>query len=68
MVLLCTRPLPPGLLAGNTWVMPVITCGGLLGFSSFLVGIVTFSGQLASGGQHLGHACGRLRCSWLAYL
>ena len=27
MVLMCTRPLPPGLLAGNTWVMPVVTCG-----------------------------------------
>lgn len=26
MVLLSTRPLPPGLLAGNAWLMPVVTC------------------------------------------
>lgn len=26
MILMCTRPLPMGLMAGNTWLMPVVTC------------------------------------------
>ncbi len=38
MVLLCTRPLPPGLLAGNTWFMPVVTCGALLSLPCGLAG------------------------------
>jgi len=27
MILLSCRPLPPGVMEGNTWLMPVITCG-----------------------------------------
>jgi hypothetical protein len=28
MILMCTRPLPPaGLLPGNTWLLPLLTCG-----------------------------------------
>lgn len=30
MILLCTQPLPLGLLAGNTWLMPVVTCGACM--------------------------------------
>ncbi|PSC76980.1 CDP-diacylglycerol-glycerol-3-phosphate 3-phosphatidyltransferase 2-like [Micractinium conductrix] len=26
MILMCTRPLPAGLAAGNTWLMPLVTC------------------------------------------
>jgi hypothetical protein len=28
MVLLSTQPLPAGLLAGNAWLVPLLTCGG----------------------------------------
>lgn len=37
MVLLSTRPLPPGLLAGNAWLMPVVTCGACGGCRTGLV-------------------------------
>jgi hypothetical protein len=36
LILLCTAPLPAGMLAGNGWILPVATCGVWGEFSAVL--------------------------------
>lgn len=48
MILMCTRPLPPGLMAGNTWVMPLATCGELAA-ATWLRGILAPPAMHATG-------------------